>query len=227
MFILGNIICGNQQIIFYSLHYKTKTLSNCMKKIFLIAVFGIALQYGFSQSFMHGAGAGVFLHSEPNTNATAAFVLTYSPRINFLETKELSVSAGIPLSVGFSGSYSYGGSPYFGPNESNTPGFMINAPLIINLNVGAGSTKENEKRFGFFVGGGLGYHYGNDAKEGIDGDYVTYGGYYGSSIGPAGNIGLRLAVGSHQKNIETRFSYMKAISESKIAAYGITALFNF
>ncbi|OJY98008.1 MAG: hypothetical protein BGP13_10120 [Sphingobacteriales bacterium 40-81] len=198
-----------------------------MKKIFLLALFFISFTFGFSQSFMHGAGAGVFVAKASNADANAAFVLTYSPRVNFVETEALSVSIGIPFSVGFSGSYNYDYNSYYGGSETNTLNFMFNAPAIINLNVGAGSTKENEKRFGFFVGGGFGYHYGTYAQKYIDGDYISYEEKYGGSYGPAGNIGLRFAVGSHQKNIEARLSYMKAISESKTAVYGIAALFNF
>lgn len=198
-----------------------------MKKISLLLLFSLSLSFGFSQSFMHGAGVGVFIADAPNTDVTAAGVLTYSPRVNFVEAEALSVSIGIPLSIGFSGSYNYNYNSYYGSAESNTIRFMFNAPAIVNLNVGAGSTKDNEKRFGFFVGGGFGYHYGTYTKEYIDGDYISYGEGYTGSFGPAGNVGLRFAVGSHQKNIEARLSYMKAISESKTAVYGIAALFNF
>ncbi|MFT3946471.1 MAG: hypothetical protein QM763_05795 [Agriterribacter sp.] len=198
-----------------------------MKKISLLFLFAVSFMFGFSQSFMHGAGAGVFIESAPNTDANAAFALTYSPRVNFVETEALSVSIGVPLSMGFSGSYNYSYNSYYGSSEANTLRFMFNAPAIINLNVGAGSTKENERRFGFFVGAGFGYHYGTYAKEYMEGDYITYEEKYGGSFGPAGNLGLRFAVGSHQKNIEARLSYMKAISESKTAVYGIAALFNF
>ena len=38
---------------------------------------------------------------------------------------------------------------------------MINAPLIVNLNMGHGSTKDNTKKFGYFVGAGFGYHHGD------------------------------------------------------------------
>jgi len=196
--------------------------------MFLIFVLTISLHSVFSQSFMHGAGVGIFVNTAPNTDASVSGVLTYSPRINFLETEDFSVSAGVPLSIGFSGNYSYNYSSYYGTDESNTLRFMFNAPLIINLNVGAGSTKENERRFGFFAGGGFGYHYGSFAKKVVQADdYISYEDGYGSSYGPAGNIGLRFAVGSHQKSIEARLSYMKAISESKMSAYGVTALFNF
>ena len=126
-----------------------------------------------------------------------------------------------------SGAYSYNSMNGYS-SESNTLSFMFNAPLIINLNVGAGSTKENEKRFGFFVGGGFGYHYGHFNVIKTD----EYGSIYVgdatlTTYGPAANAGFRIAVGSHQKNIETRFNYMKGMNEGKPSIFGMAALFNF
>lgn len=198
-----------------------------MKKTFTVIFFTIAMYTGYSQSFMHGAGVGVFVADAPLTDVAVGGMLTYSPRFNFMENESLSLSLGVPMSIGFSGSYSVSYSSYYGSSEENTLRFMFNAPLILNLNVGAGSTKENEQRFGFFVGGGFGYHYGSYAKEVKVDDYVDYEEGYGNSYGPAGNIGARFAVGSHQKTIEARLSYMKAVSESKISLFGVAALFNF
>lgn len=198
-----------------------------MRKTSIVIFFTIAMYAGYSQSFMHGAGVGIFVADAPNTDITAGGMLTYSPRFNFLENESLSLSLGIPLSVGFSGNYNYSYSSYYGSSEENTLKLMFNAPLILNLNVGTGSTKENEKRFGFFAGGGFAYHYGSYVKEIKGGDYTDYVEEYGSSYGPAGNIGVRIAVGSHQKSIEARLSYMKAVSESKTSLFGIAALFNF
>jgi len=182
---------------------------------------------GYSQSFMQGAGVGIFVADAPLSDVTAGGMLTYSPRFNFMENESLSLSLAVPVSIGFSGSYSVSYSSYYGSSENNTLRLMFNAPLILNLNVGAGSSKENEQRFGFFVGGGFGYHYGSYLKEVKGGDYIEYKEGYGNSYGPAGNIGMRLAVGSHYKSIEARLSYMKAISESKTKLIGIAALFNF
>ena len=198
-----------------------------MKKMYLSVILCFSLLSGFSQSFMHGVGLSIFVSKVPTSDIAAYGGVTYSPRINFLETESLSVSAGVPLSVGMSGSYSYT-SAYGYDDESNTLRFMFNAPLIINLNVGAGSTKENESRFGFFVGGGFGYHYGDFNVTKTD----DYGNMYDadesmSTYGPAANLGFRIAVGSHQKNIETRLSYMKGINERKPSIYGMAALFNF
>jgi len=38
---------------------------------------------------------------------------------------------------------------------------------------------------------------------------------------------VRIAVGSNQKNIEIRLSYMKGIDDNKVSVYGVNTLFNF
>jgi hypothetical protein len=52
------------------------------------------------QSFMHGAGLTIFVISPRNGDVSVGEGFTYFPRFNFIETEALSVSAGIPLSVG-------------------------------------------------------------------------------------------------------------------------------
>jgi len=199
-----------------------------MKKIIFSTLFLLSVSFSFSQSFMHGAGVGIFVLKSQNTNATAAFSLSYSPRFNFMETDALSLSVGVPINAGISGSYYSEYNSYYGGYEENTLKAFINAPAILNLNVGAGSTKDNESRFGFFIGAGYGLHYGDAGKTVIDDyGYETTASKYGSSFGPAGNAGVRIAVGSHQKNIEIRLSYMKIPDDSKLDIYGVNTYFNF
>ena len=196
-----------------------------MKKLFFLALLVCSIGTGFAQSFMHGVGAGILFGKTENADLSLYGGVTYSPRFNFIETESMSVSVGVPLTLGFSGSYSY--SNYNGDvYEESDFGFMINAPLMINLNGGAGSTKENESRFGYFFGGGFGYHYGKyNLSEIIDPYEETSPA--GGTVGPAANAGFRIAVGSHMKNIEGRFSYMKGITNAKPHVFGMAVLFNF
>jgi len=127
--------------------------------IFFIFIQTFLFSKAHSQTFMHGVGLGVYGTDFPQGDDGVYAAFSYSPRVNFVETEALSVSAGIPFSIGFSGNYAAGYSSTYGTYEENSVRFMFNAPLIFNLNVGAGSTKENEKRIGFFVGAGFGYHY--------------------------------------------------------------------
>lgn len=98
---------------------------------------------------------------------------------------------------------------------------------MINLNIGAGSTRHNEKRFGFFLGGGYAYQYGKYVLDEYNGVTEEYPKVKETSWGPAGNIGVRFSVGKHQKNIEAKLSYMRSLKQDKTSALGITALFNF
>jgi hypothetical protein len=197
-----------------------------MKKNLLLLLMCFSFSFAFSQSFLHGVGVSINAVKIKHADVSAFGGVTYSPRINFLETESLALSAGIPISVGLSGNYYYNSMDGYA-SEENALRFMFNAPLIINLNVGAGSTKENESRFGFFIGGGFGYHYGdfNVIKTDEYNEYQEQATL--STYGPAANAGIRIAVGSHQKNIETRLSYMKGINDRKPSIFGMAALFNF
>lgn len=191
------------------------------KVLFLLCMF-FSVTASFSQSFMHGAGFSVFVGTVKGGEASANWGVTYSPRFNFLETETMSVSVGIPLSLGASGSYNSRG---YGENNLSV---MLNAPLIVNLNMGAGSTRDDESRFGFFVGAGFGYHFGsfnNVTTDGFGNVYDDAGTV--SAYGPVGNAGIRIAVGSSGHNIEVKGSYMKGIDKSKANVFGATALFNF
>jgi hypothetical protein len=199
-----------------------------MKKSFFLLALMFAATAGFSQSFMHGAGINVFVATAPGGKAAVNGGFSYSPRVNFIEQDNMSVSVGIPFTVGVSGSYSSDYNSQYGSTSSNTLSVMFNAPLLINLNMGAGSTKTTESRFGYFVGGGFGYHYGtyniSDILNQGDGDYIAT---KLSTFGPVGNAGLRFAVGRGSHNIEVRFQYMRGLNDSKANIYSVGSAFNF
>lgn len=203
-----------------------------MRKLILSFCLCSAVSTAFSQSFMHGAGIVVLGGYTQSGDFTFAEGFTYSPRFNFLENEKLSVSVGIPLSVGVSAttttSYTYNGSNYnYGDDYSI--GFVVNLPVIVNLNMGRGSTKENRTKFGYFVGAGFGYHHGDF----ITTDYYDQNGNIidgtttENNFGPAANAGLRFGVGKKHKNIELRFSYFKGLNDQKPNIFGISGLFNF
>ncbi|SIN97263.1 hypothetical protein [Chitinophaga niabensis] len=197
-----------------------------MKKILFLVLATFGVSNAFSQSFMHGAGIGFYFDKVEDLDPRLSFALTYSPRFNFVETEALSVSVGIPVSVGFSGSYNYNNA-YGYSEETNTLGFMFHAPVMVNLNFAAGSTKANRSRIGGFVGGGFGYHY----SASTDSDYFDENGdpiiVEGSSTGPAANAGMRIRVGGGGKAIEIRMSYFKGITGSKPDLVGLGCTFNF
>lgn len=199
-----------------------------MKKIVLLLTLLFAAGVAFCQSFMHGAGISIIVGSSPGGKTTIGEGFIYSPRFNFIETEKLSVSAGIPLTVGLSiSTSSYTNSNY---NDGTAAvGIMVNAPVIINLNMGRGSTKANRQKFGYFVGAGFGYHHGDFLENGYD----NQGYYYeeAKSIntwGPAGNAGMRFGIGRKHRNIEVRFSYMKGLTNNiSTSMSAVSCLFNF
>jgi hypothetical protein len=196
-----------------------------MKKITLIAAMLLAGFAGFSQSFMHGAGLNIFVANASGGQTAVNGGVTYSPRFNFIEQDDMSVSVGIPFTVGVSGNYSASYNSQYGSSSSNTLSVMLNAPLIINLNMGAGANKETESRFGYFVGAGFGYQYGTYNISDIinGGEVVTKF----STTGPVGNAGVRFAVGRGTHNVEVRLQYMKGINDVKPNIFSAGAAFNF
>lgn len=199
-----------------------------MKKTILSFALFFTLSTAFCQTFMHGVGITV-LGSSTGGNFSYGEGFTYSPRVNFVETEKLSLSAGIPLSIAVSASTSSTYDAYYGYyNDNISVGFVINAPLIINLNMGRGSTKENTQKFGYFFGAGFGYHHGDFLVDETDSyGYNFVGSRSLNTFGPAGNAGMRFGVGRKHKNIEVRFSYMKGLNDTKPNVFGIAGLFNF
>lgn len=202
-----------------------------MKKIILSASLFLLIHNAFSQTFMHGAGItiiGSTTAQGSNSDIGLGEGFTYFPRFNFIETESMSVSAGIPLCVGFSTTASSSYDPYGYGYDNSSIGFILNAPLIINLNLGRGSTKENRNKMGYFFGAGFGYHHGDFLTDRYDQATNTYiDSYSSNTYGPAGNAGIRIGVGRQHKNIEVRLSYMKGINESKPNIFGLAGAFNF
>lgn len=200
-----------------------------MKKMMILLAVCFTANAAFCQTFMHGAGVTVMVGSSKGGDVTTGEGLTYFPRVNFLETEALSVSVGIPLSIGVSSnsSFKYSSSTGYDSNPLAI-GFVANVPLIINLNMGRGSTKENTDRYGYFVGAGFGYHRGDFITTQTDNNGYNYTGTKSiNSFGPAANAGFRIGVGRAHRNIEIRLSYMKGLNENKTNVFGLAAAFNF
>jgi hypothetical protein len=198
-----------------------------IKRFLLVAAVFLSIGQAYAQTFMHGAGTGTMITSMKNAETGVFGTLMYNPRFTVVENESSSVTVGIPLTVGISGSYSY--SSYYG--EENSLNYMINAPLMVNLNFGAGSSKDVENRFGFFLGGGFGVNNGSYqvSKYISENGYETYveGNETITTFGPAANAGVRFAVGSGTHNIEILLSYMKGLNSDKPNTFGIQGVFNF
>jgi len=195
-------------------------------KNFWIAIFLLGAQLpAMSQHFRHGVGLNILVATADGGKSSVDGGFTYSPRINFFEQDDMSVSVGIPLTVGVSGSYSSSYNSYSGSQTTNTLSFLFNAPLMIDLNMGAGSVEESESRFGGFVGGGFGYHYGTfNLSDVMNGESIPT---RINCFGPAANAGVRFAVGRGVHNVEVRLQYMKGINDAKPNIFSAGASFNF
>ena len=200
-----------------------------MKKSLLILVVCVcSAAAAFSQSFMHGVGLNIVVATAPGGKAAVNEGIFYNPRFNFIEQDNMSVSVGVPLTLGASFSYSASYNSYDGSSSNSSFSFMANIPVMIDLNMGAGSSKETESRFGYFIGAGFGYHYGSfNLSDAFDYNGDGYTTHKTSSVGPAGNAGIRFAVGRGTHNVEVKFQYMKGITDVKPNIFGVGAAFNF
>lgn len=120
-----------------------------MKKLLLhitslIIALNVSAQKGF---FYLNGGLSLFLAgAETSENLTVLPSITIGPGFRLLNTKEFSISADFPVSIGASGDID---DSYFG----------INAPAILNLNFGYGASLKSTSKFGISLGAGVGYHY--------------------------------------------------------------------
>ncbi len=193
-----------------------------MKKILLFCLISSISLSGISQSFLNGIGLIGFRQTAANAPSFNAFGFIYNPRFNFLEMDNSSLSVGIPMSVALSGSATYSTSYY--NNNSNNLSAMVNLPLIVNYNFGAGATRMPGQRIGFFIGAGAAYHV--STNEYVDDQGYDYSNDV-SAFGPTANAGVRFGVGRRSKNIEVRVSYMKVGDNSKSNVGSVAGIFNF
>jgi hypothetical protein len=196
-----------------------------MKRLLLFVAASIISVNAFSQSFQHGLGISVFFDNMVPDKITTSAAFTYNPRFNFHETEKMSISLGIPLSIGFKDD----GNGYYDETTGeqvagDISGFTLNAPVMVNLNLGCGSSKLNKSNFGGFIGAGYTYHYTSSrdyTKDGID---KSIG---GSSFGLTVNGGFRISIGDPVENLEFRFSYYKGRNRTRLEMLGVGAIFNF
>jgi len=124
-----------------------------LKKFFLFVIGTAPFNPSHAQSFMHGIGLNVVTQSSPIIAAQKTELsVIYSPRFNFTITPNSTISAGMPISVAFTGFYSDS------VKNNSTLRWMLDLPFMLDFNYGAGSSKKNPRKFGFFAGGRIGYH---------------------------------------------------------------------
>ena len=151
---------------------------------------------------------------------------TYSPRYIFNEKKDSYLSLGMPMTLAFSRL-----------DDSNSVdlvlGIMTDIPLIFNYNFqprlvakGVGYFKYFEKpvrKFGYFAGGGFGYHSNHYTAANNDGTITQQI----TGFGPVVNAGVRFSFMRRKiHNWEMRFSYMKLFNANHTDLFGVGCIFN-
>jgi hypothetical protein len=180
----------------------------------------------FAQRFMQSAGATISVMSAGAVDGYTSITLllndvTYYPRFNFVENPNSSISAGIPLSVGF-GTFSdpYGDASLY---------YIFDAPLAIDYNIGGGSTKDAGGKTGGYVGAGFGYTYTSLTEpSGIYGPDE----YKAISYGPMARAGVRFRFSLDNKptpdfGLTVGFFYKVGLEADKFKTGGLNLLFDF
>lgn len=180
------------------------------------------IQNSYAQ-FYHQLGAGIFIGigqapmgSGNSTPSFAVYGAFYFPRINALERKSFSLSAGMPLTAGILADNDGGGSRI---------GIGVDLPLMIDLSIGAGSSDKSESIVGGFFGAGFGLTHADQKYT-----YTTpgWGGverYKGTSYGPVVHTGFRYA--HYKYDLTIRFFYKKGMEKQKFQTFGISGSTSF
>ena len=176
-----------------------------MKKLLLLSIFALSFSNLNAQNyFTSSIGVSYSQFSNNQTLATAtSFGIAASPRINVLEfTDGMSLSAGTHLEFGYliqselPQTYDENTQTYFG---EKAPQFLVNVPLVAELNFGKDATEDNENSFGGYFGGGVSGLY---MKEFI--------------FAPTVNAGLRFG------NFNLELGYL--LGENRLLSFGFTTV---
>ncbi len=178
-----------------------------MKKLLILSIFALSFSNLNAQNyFTSSIGVSYSTFTNDKTLATAtSFGIAASPRINLLDFSEgMSLSAGTHLEFGYiiqsesPQRYDEFTDTYIG-GEEKAADFLINVPLVAELNFGKDSTEDNENSFGGYFGGGVSGLY---MKEFI--------------FAPTVNAGLRFG------NFNLEFGYL--LGENRLLSFGFTTV---
>lgn len=142
----------------------------------------------------------------------------YHPRFNISETETSAISIGIPLTLGLTGSYN--------SREGGNMSLLVDLPLTVDYNFGAGSSEYAESGFGGFIGAGFGYtHSSNTDEFYIPGVVNMTEQVKGTSYGPLVNGGIRALIG--EKTFFLRGFYKMGLEKAKFSTFGASVGLSF
>jgi hypothetical protein len=181
-----------------------------MKKFTIkMAIIAMALFANFAAKaqveFYHSLGGAAY----SSINSGGGYAIGYSPRLNLTElSDELSVSVGSHIGLGFSMSAN--------SQTGGSGSFVLDLPLVAELNFGHANSENSSVGFGGFVGAGFGFNsmsysdnFGSDSR---------------SATGLVLNGGFRTNL-IREQSVTLRISYMLA-SDGKGDIFGLGLLYN-
>lgn len=172
-----------------------------------------------AQKLSHGLGTHLSI-SQYKKEVNPFWSLAYAARLNVHEKEDFSVSLDVPVTVGIMlEMHGFGGFMSEGESSENTR-WLISVPLTANLNWGAGSIKNNPKKLGYFVGGGMGYFYDAGSMYYKD-DKVING------IAATAQAGLRIGMGKkRRRNIEIKLTGWLPVQQTNVPHFGLGGMLN-
>ncbi|MCI5058398.1 MAG: hypothetical protein MRY83_19965 [Flavobacteriales bacterium] len=143
------------------------------------------VQFSFGQlSFSHSLGGAYYA-----TSITGAPGIMYSPRLNFMElSDETTVSIGTHLGLGV----------VFNSRDGGSNSYVLDLPIVAEINFGLAANQDTRSSFGGFVGLGYGFN-----RIGAD---STFGSDFNEGSGVLFNGGLRAII--KERPLGLRVSYM-------------------
>jgi hypothetical protein len=181
-----------------------------MKKNLVLTVCILSSAFtSLAQRFGHGIGVATFTYHDNVYDKEKGIAITYSPVFFFAEGRKTSFSAGMPVMLGVSnGIFGYKGYLADGTYRESTHNFMLNLPVIINFNIGAGAVKD-AGYYGFFIGTGPGFNMSPVTYSRYKGEDIQNGTDHRAGIGLNFNIGMRIlpqAPKNYRQNFECKLS---------------------
>lgn len=173
-------------------------------KNILLGTFLLLLsQFSFGQiSFSHSLGVSYY-----SSSLASAPGIMYSPRINFIElSDETTISAGTHLGLGILYNSGEGASS-----------FVLDLPIVAEINFGHGANPDTESSFGGFAGLGFGISKISSAS--------AFGTDYNNAAGIVINGGIRTII--KEKPLGLRVSYLLNTKEGYKNVIGIGVFYTF
>jgi len=194
-----------------------------IRKFFFLTVLIVSLHTTTqAQEIMHSFGGTISaLFGKVETDyssysfAMRQTSLCYFPRLNFIENENSSVSIGFPLAAGIG---------IAANSDASDAGlyFAYDLPAVLDYNMGAKSTSDNENSFGGYFGVGFGYYKLSISKS-------TYSNFNGATYGPMIRGGVRISSSSDSWNghgITIGLFYKKGIEKQKLNTAGFNILYD-